>query len=133
MNTNKTDKQIETLTISRKRWLTAKDIDEGKRLYSWLYRSEDRKMCCLGFLGRACGAKVSQLRNIGEPDRVPSVNWPKGMLVPREYYPNKTYNAGFVYDMMRVNDNPKLTARQREKEIKRLFKTYLNITVKFVP
>lgn len=135
MNTDKTDKQIETLTISRKRWLTAKDVNEDKALFSMLYRPKDRKMCCLGFLGRACGAKVSELANKGSPSDVKQVNWPAGMLKEIEGYGGGTRidDSDFSFEMMKANDSNELTQRQREKEIRRLFKEHLNIAVKFVP
>lgn len=136
MTTNKS-KTLKTLTISRKRWLTAKDIDKKNGLYSMLYRSKDRKMCCLGFLGRACGGKAADLSHQFQPSDVPSIQWPSGMISACELAPWESgpsfNNSEFVYDMMKANDNKELTQREREKEIKRLFKKHLNITVKFVP
>lgn len=57
-------KKLKEFTVSRKRWIRGEyDSDAGRIGNSRLYRPEDKKMCCLGFLARASGAKVEDIFN----------------------------------------------------------------------
>jgi hypothetical protein len=56
---------MKKLEISRKEWLRG-----GPSMKSFLYRPDDGKMCCLGFLGRACGLTVKEMEYSSYPSNV---------------------------------------------------------------
>ena len=55
-------KPIKEFTVNRKTWI------RGDNLNSYLLRSDDNKMCCLGFFCLASGLTEDQIRNITEPN-----------------------------------------------------------------
>lgn len=109
-----------TLTISRKKWL--RGSGEGVLLQT----GGERKMCCLGFLTRACG-----LKGLG------------GKMMPADLrvkipglvsYKISTgcANSGLGNKLAEINDDTNLTEKEREKRIREGFKK-LGVKVKFVP
>ena len=56
------------LTISRKRWLRGLKMSQNGG--SYLLRQTDKKMCCLGFLALACGAKENDIAGRRCPQNV---------------------------------------------------------------
>ena len=104
------------LIIDRAKWLRG---DER----SCLLRVEDRKMCCLGFLGLACGAVEDEITACPSPSSAVQVPWPSGLIVRKR-------NTPACSSLMLVNDDPTLSDTDREAELTRLFRQ-LNIEVEF--
>lgn len=114
----KAPKKIKKLSIIRSKWLRGET-------HSRLLR-EDGKMCCLGFLARACGATEGQIREKSTPSETTRVRWPAGMV-------NKEVgDTCSTVMLMEVNDAIHKDHKKRERSIKRLFKRKFNIEVKFV-
>lgn len=112
-------KEVTELVIDRARWGVG---SEGGSLYD----SDTRKMCCLGFLARACGSRVSDIDGLGYPPRE---------TVP-DYFASKSDDVNSdpevgAFQAARVNDNETVTSREREKKIKEIFSAR-GIKVKFV-
>lgn len=106
------------LEIDRRRWLQGRLAWPHGINGSLLYRNTDKRMCCLGFMARACGAKVSQIRGRGSPENVPSIDWPDGMIG------DGRTNIEAVREVMKLNDDPSITSKQRETRVKRALKAF---------
>ena len=110
------------LIIDRAKWLRGED--------SWkscLFRVEDRKMCCLGFLSLACGAVEAEITACPSPSSVcKQALWPSGLL---DEGGNNTLTCT---SLMEVNDDPdpSLSNTEREAQLTYLFQQ-LNIEVEF--
>lgn len=102
------------LTINRTRWAR-----RGIRGQS-LLRNERGNMCCLGFLGRACGIKPAALTGMGIPwalDQELRAKYPKGA--------NKHFG-----ELAGINDDKTKSDAEREATIKRLMKKF-GVNVRF--
>lgn len=113
------------VVVSRKKWLRG----EGE---GFLFRSDDKKMCCLGFMCKAAGATEQDMENLS---------------VPSELYERKQIEAGFclkdstnldfscnddwIFEAVNYNDRSDITRDEREKHLKRVFNQQ-GISVKFV-
>lgn len=105
------------MTIERSRW--------GRYV---LYNSDNKKLCCLGFLGLASGLTVEDMNHIGSPMHVErrqdlqgKASWPEGLL-------EQGQNSAVCLQLIKVNDYG--VEADREVQIKALFKT-LNVDVEF--
>jgi hypothetical protein len=108
------------LKIKRKRWLRGVGSDDA-----YLYRSEDRKMCCLGFYARALGYPVNKIRDIQDPENCDDKEDMDSLL--NEY----GYNNSICQNLIHVNDSPSFGDSDREVQIKKLFKK-IGVDVTFV-
>lgn len=88
------------LVIDRSKWLRG----EGSSKSS-LLRTSDGKMCCLGFLGLACGIAPDRLKGNSNPHDVTG-RWPSWLL-----------HHEVCYSLMNAND----VARVDEGRIAALF------------
>ena len=113
---------MKEFTVSRKTWLRG----EGSKDSS-LFRPEDKKMCCLGFLGRElCGATEEQMELCDTPAETdPAINWIDGLLKN----PGK-YNSDAAHRLMEINDEECMDDEEREKLLTEEF-AKLGIAVKF--
>lgn len=106
------------LEIDRATWLHG----EGAA-HSYLLRASDGKMCCLGFLGRACWIRPRYLEGKKAPDRVGKTRvlrrrWTKGILSEWDT------NTNLVEQLMKLNDERRtsyLTEKKRERMLASLF------------
>ena len=64
-----------SFTINRKKWLRGEGDDDSR-----LLRSTDNKMCCLGFLGKACGISSACLSGRGMPNTIRMPEWPRSLF-----------------------------------------------------
>ncbi len=117
---------MKTLVIDRKRWARG-----GNGGASALLNNEGN-MCCLGFLGKACGAPANRLlerslpsdtktesHEFGYWSNLANIPWPKGI----EFKPED--------DIAALNDDIILTDEERESALKPLF-LKLGYRLKFV-
>lgn len=108
-------KTLERLIIRRKDWYRGKGGDRSVLL------SGRGKMCCLGFLGLACGYTKKEILGVQTPAcasrRIDAkAKWPSLLL-------NKEGGDSiFGDDLMRMNDNREIKDSVREAELKELFK-----------
>jgi hypothetical protein len=73
------------------------------------------RMCCLGFLGSACGATNNQLMDQTGPDDLCHVGWPEVLL------DSSRNNSGLTRLIINVNDGPGLKDAHRELRLTELF------------
>lgn len=113
---------MKEFTVSRKTWLRG----EGSKDSS-LFRPEDKKMCCLGFLGKElCGATEEQMAGSDTPgDSDPEINWIEGLLKNPG-----GYNSDAAHRLMDINDEECMDDEEREELLTKEF-AKLGITVKF--
>jgi hypothetical protein len=115
------------LTIDRATWL------RGEK-NSYLRRPSDKKMCCLGFLGKQLGVTYTRMTNRSSPGSLKSADQKKFMevgLLTRlsDMAPFETETCSLL---MSVNDQVRnITEEYRESRLKTLFKT-IGIKVKFI-
>lgn len=109
------------LVIIRSKWL------RGERP-SYLLRQRDRKMCCLGFLGLACGLTKENILNVKIPVRpiLGKSIWPKGIF-------DGIYDtlSSIAKGLVLVNDDITINDSTREKKIKELF-SKIDVEAEFV-
>lgn len=117
------------IVITRSKWL------RGSGSYaSFLVRYSDGKMCCLGFLGVACGISAADMEGKAAPNHIKDhfLKWPKGTL--REngmpHINNGFDNGPAIQAAIKHNDDPLLTDDNREELIRNNLKE-LGIEVEF--
>jgi len=98
--------KLTKLTIHKREWLRG---ESGHN--SYLRRSSDGKMCCLGIYLRACGVEVDDLTDVRSPARVagglPGTTWWLNRLVSNE--------------LMSINDESTISETEREIELTKRF------------
>ena len=121
------------LIIDRTKWLRGEDD-------SYLLRSRDNKMCCLGFYCLACGILEEDI--IGKAEPVELINEEKFShekiknLIILEYEEGVDLedldcdNSNVCDQLMSSNDNRKITENEREEEIAGLFAS-IDVDVEF--
>lgn len=109
----KTDKKI--VTIVRSKWARGDKRPDRNKL-----RNSDGTQCCLGFVCRALGAKVSQVYTVALPYGVDLKAAKPQWLI------------GLEGQAAAINDEADMTARRRETALKKLFADS-PIALKFVP
>lgn len=124
---------MKKLEISRKEWLRG-----GPSRESCLYRPEDGKMCCLGFLGRAHGLSNEDMEHRLYPSSVEDYreSGPQKLFEHHEQrnnwplYPQKPEPWEETLGM--INDFPGVDDETREAWVKEGFRTLLGYDVTFV-
>jgi hypothetical protein len=99
--------KVTAFTIYRDHWLHGEGSQE-----SFLLRSGDEKMCCIGFYGRACGVSRDELLGMKSPDDL--CHLPNEMKWLNRRRP---FNA-----LVRINDSP-ADDSLREQKIAFIFAT----------
>jgi hypothetical protein len=111
--------EVTAFTVKRSQWLRG----EGG-YYSRLLRESDKKMCCLGFLAKACGATDEQILNKSIPGGVdPFDGWPRKLIE----HPDDGSPQPF-WAMMSENDKSTWTINKEEKLIEFFAKIGITLT-----
>lgn len=116
---------MKTLTINRKKWL--RGLDEGALLADEGFGKHEGKMCCLGFACLRLGVPREALLGQTMPYELKSFKLPKWL----------TTEAGDgvlgtrLNDVVILNDNPKISNKEREKGVRQFFKAN-GVSVRFV-
>lgn len=99
------------LVIDRSRWLRGEGWEQSS-----LIRPSDEKMCCLGFLGEACGVSRDLMWDKASPRQL--------SIEAKAMYPARLFQLRYEDDglspmgrLMNINDNPNLSEEIREKMI----------------
>lgn len=95
-------------TVRRKNWL------RGVNSCSYLL-NKNGSMCCLGFLGRACGLKTIDLLHRNSPDSCDQ----KRHLYPKSIVNSR--NTKLCQKIIDCNDEVYLPVADKEKQLKALF------------
>lgn len=117
------------IRVSRKRWL--RGVENSALL------SSNKKMCCLGFGARQCGVKARDILNklmpgSIRPDHRTQALLDSPLLTTIEFSPGSCYNSLLSEGAAVINDDPKLTDRERETQLRSLFRKHGHQIV-FVP
>lgn len=131
-------KKLKKLVITRSKWFRGKMDGRSSLLIdpedSYSITENVGKMCCLGFYGRQiCGLNLKDLRGQGTPEDVKK--WPSDdplVIKPtsQQGYPY-TLDSTICHEMVKTNDNKKITEKQREARLTKLFKKIgVNVTFK---
>lgn len=117
------------LRINRKRWLRG-EKDSGHGDNSYLLRTQDKKMCCLGFLARAVGYTAKEIAD----QLVPAYLEPKNSKrYTRSILPLvvRGKSSAFCNKITALNDQGPAESKKREDRIKSIFKKHLDVEVIF--
>lgn len=118
---------ITSLKIDRYTWNTGKRLG-GPRLLT--KTGEREQLCCLGFLGRACGVADDSLINRMYPGG--EKQWPQ-QLFTRFPVHDVWDDVRGKYELLAImNDTEDLDHQTREDWIREAFKQWLSIDVEFV-
>lgn len=101
------------LAINRNRWIRG----EGGRV-SYLYRSSDKKMCCLGFYCLAIGIKIDQMRDIRSPYELARSSRRAAEIVP--LWLSERFSED-TQALIEANDDEELPDAEKEILIKDIF------------
>lgn len=105
---------VKSFTIDYERWGQDNLLHEG-----W---DGTRKMCCLGFLGRACGISANNMLERSSPDDLPgaeAARYPS--FIAYVGVPNSVCHTDLTDDLMQVNDNGRMPDYVRMRVITSLF------------
>ncbi len=124
-----TKKRLKTLTIRTRKWIRGRSPTG-----SVLRDSKTGNMCCLGFLGLACGIPVEELKEESTPECVPKGTWPKGVVRTYEDSDGLDWlcDTQWTQAAVTINDDGNLSEPVRQKLLKQHFKQ-IGYNVKFVP
>lgn len=112
---------MKKLIITRSKWFRGKGSERSALL------TRNGKMCCLGFLGLACGLQKKDMRNSGAPSEISEellAKWSKGIIR------SNAMDSALGVIMMGINDDPSLKPKYREVRLKGLFER-INYRVEF--
>ena len=121
-------------TVKRSLWLRG----EGSTHHngSFLLRKVDGKMCCLGFLGLACGYTQDQISGITSPAGL-AANGIGDAMYPsklQSYKPGRRLGHGYspeADELMGINDDVTMKDHDREARLTERFKM-IGVEVEFV-
>jgi hypothetical protein len=119
---------LKTLVIDRKKWY------RGKGPASSALLTESKKMCCLGFLGRAEGLKPKDIRGITTPS---DSDLPKELLTPSFKKLVEYHHSDLPFDnelckkLTKLNDKEDISDKERESKLRPLFRK-LKYKLKFI-
>lgn len=110
------------VVINRSMWLRGTGSHS-----SFLVRYSDEKMCCLGFLGIACGIDKAEMVGRTSPSDISRDichKWPEGSLVPHQsgsYVVTKggLSNSKIIRDAIEHNDDQSIDETSREILLKK--------------
>lgn len=119
--------QIKKFTVDRRTWLRGEGGVSSK-----LMRSSDGKMCCLGFLGEACGLTKTALRDNGDFTDLsrPLIAEIPQELVKRGDHVGLYSNTEIATQLMNLNDETGIDDIERERSLTCIF-AQIGLTVEF--
>lgn len=102
-------------TIDRSKWVVGGYPDLGPAM---LLNSKGN-MCCLGHISQQCGLRG--LRGVAGPGALKEANERVPFLVPTGYLSGGGGESKLTPDAIEINDNPRLSQKERETALKELF------------
>lgn len=118
--------ELKELVLDRETWLRG-DYDKS------VLRDADGRMCCLGFLGLACGVSPDKMLYVPMPDDMLlddySIPWPEGLLFERDG--GGWRNSKLCNQITTINDEAGVSDDERVAQLQPLFeKLGYRLTVK---
>ncbi len=120
------------VTVHESNWYRGRGGDESRLLLAGSYNndSHEGKMCCIGFLARACGVEDQEMLDVPATDGLDNV--PEGMGWMVEYGSEgecmSSDEANRIYAM---NDRDDISDVERKSELKRLLAAH-GVDMEFV-
>ena len=111
------------LVVKRSKWLRGEED-------SYLVRGSDKKMCCLGFLGRQCNITQKEMLDIGLPNRVDHDHKFPSAIIETDKYGDSICSM-LCDEIVHTNDTSIISDKQRERKLTQLFKK-ADIAITFV-
>lgn len=109
------------VTVDRSKWdiRSNRKVIKGKEFNNYfdhacLLNPETKLMCCLGFVGKACGIQNIDLEEKFTPQDSTSDKWPESLLNADEH------DTDICESLIRTNDDGKISNQRREERIQRL-------------
>jgi hypothetical protein len=128
--------KLKELVIRKSKWWRGKNYTEVDPGYgSSALRLPNGKMCCLGFLGKACGFTDAELLGKSFPRTTHyslQDRWPRGLIGAEEAVEGSIFKTGREDNIGQINDTPHLSDEERAKELAPLF-AKLGYKLKFIP
>lgn len=124
------------LIIDRKKWVNGSNRSSKSFGTSMLLNGKN-KMCCLGFLGQACGLDDADMLGVGTPAGISDdkVSLVKGTYFRKLFTVEKNtrhkFQTNVCYDLVNTNDDNNISNKERESKLKVLFKK-IGVNVSFV-
>lgn len=121
------------LIIDRSKWRTGGDHNFFKSIQSMTGKGDTQLlndqgfMCCLGFRCHQMGVPKKELLNMATPDCLNDWDIPD-LLTTSPL--GTVIDSKFTTEAIRINDNPDISSKEREKQIKEHFAT-IGVTVEF--
>lgn len=114
-------REVKTLRVDRAIWYRGRG-GAGSALLT-----PEGEQCCLGFFARALGYKKKEIDGFSSPEGMPiGLGWPTPNLFPysvlhmtSDYY---KANSEWTTAAIRINDNPLIYERERERALRAHFK-----------
>lgn len=101
---------MKILVIKEAKWLRGGDFGIESNLLTL-----QGDMCCLGFLGKSCGATDADLLDRGTPQSAGKVAWPEGLLDERRA------DTVLCHEIVNTNDNFEIGDVERKRRLAPLF------------
>lgn len=117
--------------IDRRKWNTGERLSHPSRLFD----ENSGSLCCLGFLGEACGAKREHLEGINYPGGAREfATWPPQLFAetPAGLLVASGLSSTWETVLAHINDADHVDDATREAWIAEGFKTVLGVEVEFV-
>ncbi len=97
--------------------LVLKDSEWDRGHGAGYLRNSNGTKCCLGVLGKACGARG--ITDRGMPNEAPSRKWPEGLLYGEG---EEAINTPLACEIAMINDQETITDKERLKRLRPLFR-----------
>jgi hypothetical protein len=108
--------------VDRAKWKNSHTFNDRNPC---LLNPANNSMCCLGFVCHQLGVKKSDLKHISVPQSL-GANWDIPYLLNK-----KGFDSKLTREAVEINDNPTISPKEKEKELKKLFKKH-NLGIKFI-
>ena len=111
--------KIKTVYFPVENWGHAKPNSPGTAgsyVDSWGYPN---KQCCLGLYATACGVPLAVQKRVIEPEHLPPEYQESWLIFQEDEY---TGTSPVAYDLMEINDDPLVPARQKRRKIRKIFR-----------
>lgn len=117
---------LREFTVDLEKWARGCENGESQLL------NEDGFMCCLGFLGLACGLTPDEMREISTPPEVGRMKlFPQELIQEHCLHADEVETSDYCDVLMNINDNNLTTDQQKMERLKEKF-AETGIEIKFV-
>ena len=126
---------VKEFTVIRNRWV--RGAGGGDEAGDETHLANRHGLCCLGFLGLACGLSEKQMEEIGTPAAFINENpfipyvWPEKLTRTLCAFPPLAENSEICTQIININDSTEISESARENSLIKEFAS-IGIKVNFV-